>query len=116
MDPFSDRVRSTLVEIASHRSLITYSELADIVSPNSANELYNSLKRICRYEHSNRRPLLSALAVNPNWGIPGRGFFTTANEIAAESKDFELCESIQWSKGFFWYEEVQRVYDYWSRE
>ena len=66
------------------------------------------LDSINKYEHSQKRPLLSALVVSSTNGFPSTGFFREAARrgLYRASKDNEYVGRIR-----FLLKEVQRIYD-----
>jgi hypothetical protein len=101
-------IRQVMIDTARQKSLITYRELT--ASLQSASIHYHSpllarlLVEIGTEEFDAGRPILPALVVAQQTGIPGKGFFRIAGERGQDVADAEA----------FWEEEVQRVYHYWE--
>ncbi len=93
--------------------LITYGEIAPLANlnmenPDDRNKIAHILGEISTHEHSEGRPLLSAIVVLAGIGYPGDGFYILARELGVHHgrKEFEDLE--------FFAQEVRRVYDYWK--
>jgi hypothetical protein len=56
-------------------------------------------------EHAAGRPLLSAVVIAKDTGMPGEGFFTCARNLRRYAGRDDLA---------YWVEELRRVHDYWS--
>lgn len=106
MDELTRRIYEELLTVARAGAIINYVELGDQINAETRQGIYSRLNVICRMEHAGGRPLLSAVVVNPNWQIPGRGFFTVASELGRYDAYV--------NKGLFWCEEVRRVHQYWE--
>ena len=97
-------VRAKLIEVARQRNLMTYSDAARLVGLPAVSVGPLVLDRINKREHTEGRPLLSALVVSKSTGIPGKGFYEIASSLGLYN-DEEHCK--------YWRQEVQRVYAAW---
>jgi hypothetical protein len=101
--PVNKAVYFKLLEVARWRDLITYSEVSKIarVAVRSST-FWQILDDINIVELSAGRPMLSAVVVAQESGIPGEGFFKQAKAFGRqlESQDDRL----------FWREECNRIY------
>jgi hypothetical protein len=111
----TDRIPQTLVdrlrEVARDQDLITYGEIApyggmDSGYPHFDAAIRRLLDDVNRIEIAEQRPMLSAVVINKDTGMPGRGFFDCARELRRHAGGDDLG---------FWAEEVKRVHAYWSR-
>ena len=108
LDERQEKVRDKLVDCARERRVVTYTEAAGWVGTTPRAVGRDILDPINRYEHSEGRPLLSALVVRAEVGFPGSGFFAEASrlgEFKASSDNEYLCRIA------FLHSEVQRVFD-----
>ena len=83
MNEIDKLVVDILEQLATKQSIISYKNLADragIVSPGKIYKITKILENLIIEDHSNNRPLLSALVVGRG-GIPGRGFFQLCKNI-----------------------------------
>lgn len=101
-----------LRQVAGRRGLTSYWDLApcagiDRGNPYFAVHLGRLLDEVNRSEHAAGRPLLSAVVVGTARNAPGSGFFTLARELELHSGSDD---------DGFWLAELNRVYDYWSRQ
>ena len=93
-----------LKEVARSRDKIAYSELAKSVHLNRR-RLGLPLEEICRYEHEQDRPMLSAVAVYKQSGMPAKPFFDLAHTLGVYKGDNDVQ---------FFTDELCKVHDYWS--
>jgi hypothetical protein len=100
-------MRALLIEQAKTRQTISYSELADRLETVSVHPYSYAFARLLTQiggeEEQAGRPLLPALVVRKATGIPGAGYFKGTGVRGHTATEEE------------WAEELQRVYDYWSR-
>lgn len=102
---------SRLVEVAKLRGMITYREVAELVGldlrePEHRAELSQLLRTLSSQEHEQSRPLISAVVVSQDTGIPGRGFFRLMRSLGIDDgKDDEALSE----------RELRRVHNYWSQ-
>ena len=105
------QVRAALYEWASAGPFGTYSELARLVTaipwPEGAythhgSQMGHLLGQVSMEEldRSEDRPLLSALVVGQEDGMPSGGFWTLLTELGIESPSTELERVEYWSKEF----------------
>jgi hypothetical protein len=100
------KVREVLVGVASHKSKISYKELADRAGLNWNHRLTADrrdfgrlLGEVSKAEYAKGHPLITSVVVREDTGEPGKGFlglegFPTTRE--------------------FWLIELKRVHDYWA--
>ena len=76
-----------LKEMARQQQLITYKELAAVVGLDwnkdygRCRQIFSILRAICTAEVEQGCPMLSAVVVRQDTGMPGSGFFTLAREL-----------------------------------
>jgi hypothetical protein len=105
-----DEMRQVMVETARRGQLITYSELC--ASLKTAYLHYHSpqivklLDEIGMIEHQAGRPILPAVVVGKQSGIPGAGYFRIAGEGHEGEGSFDPKAN--------WEADLQTVFDYWS--
>ncbi len=107
-------VYERLQEVARNQSLTAYEDVAalanlDMHFAHDRDEISRILDEISTFEHSQGRPLLSAIVVHKereNFGIPGKGFFTMARRL----KRLHPGED----EKNFWRGEVSRVHREWA--
>jgi hypothetical protein len=63
---------------------------------------------ISEHEHAAGRPLLSALVVTRDTGLPGDGFFVMAHNLGFQFPDTDA------GRRLFWQEQVEAVVAYWT--
>lgn len=105
-----------LIDLASKKCLINYEPIAEIMGKPAgekmgnrwANETGHLLGEICDFEHRNSRPMLSALVIRADIGIPGDGFFEKARELG------KLKSKSNHDEKMFWIDELKAVYDSWK--
>lgn len=108
MQRYTD-VFDRLVAIARAERVATYDEIAQTAGASLGN--FNRIKiervlcEISCNENANGRPLLSAVAVLPEIGYPGKGFFLLARELGIN----QCCDE----RSFF-HHELKRVHEYWK--
>ena len=110
------RIYEKLKEIARNRSKIHYKELATLFgmpfeTSGDRNQLYDKLYEISTNEHLDSKPMLSAVVVHePSFDalqLPGWGFFKLAMSLGKWDGKGD--------KRKFFYAEIKRVYDRWSK-
>lgn len=105
-------VFSELISTAQHRGIITYQEIAKLISlPLTGNYMGRRIGEIAGEistdEVQAERPMLSAILVNTT-GKPGPGFFGLARDLGRLSSDERNDETK------FWDSEVNLVYETWK--
>ena len=107
-----DRLYRYLVQIArfSRRRvrpiIITYTEAGAILGIRPYDpHLFDHLDNINEFERDHGRPMLSALVVNKQSGMPGRGFFRLARSWGLDTSN----------PNRFWRRELKRVSKHWRR-
>ena len=79
MDAQTRTLREKLIEVAKRKRTILYSEVAPVVKLQAHDfTLFRILDDINRHEHEAGRPLLTAVVVRKEDGMPGGGFFKVA--------------------------------------
>lgn len=106
-------VYAELISAARYRGTVTYQEIAQImglplVGSHMGKETGHILGEISEDEHSNTRPMLSAVAVGIS-GSPGSGFFALARELG------KLTDESRDSERSFWESERDACYQTWQR-
>jgi hypothetical protein len=89
--------------------VVTYREVSDLVGldprdPAQRTELSQMLRAVSLHEHQQGRPLLSAVVVSQDTGIPGSGFFTLLRSLGVYGSD----------EHSLFRQELQRVHDHWA--
>lgn len=108
------KVYSALIYAAKDQKKLNYTDIAKIMNlPETGQhmgaETGHLLCEISENEHNNERPLLGAVVVKSNMGIPGDGFFTFACQLH-KLKENATPEQ----KKLFWKNELNQVYEKWS--
>ena len=105
------RIYEKLKETARAGGLITYKEIAKAVGLDwrrnygKCRQIFRILREISTSEVQQGHPMLSAIAVCLDTGIPGPGFFALARNLGVYSGDDDLA---------FWKHELNEVYNYWQ--
>jgi hypothetical protein len=107
----SSALSYTLRAVARSGQWMTEYAVAPIAGINPASqhlaaELETVLDAINRAENAEGRPLLTAVVVIKETGMPGSGFFAYARELGLHTGSDDRA---------FWESELQRVHDYWYR-
>lgn len=101
-------IRRILIEVAQHRSTITYGELASQLTTVSVHPYAYAfgalLREVCNDEEVAGRGLMCALVVQKSSGMPGNGFFKYAGQLGRDVSDYKTC----------WYAEIERLYAIWD--
>jgi len=104
-------LRRLLTAAKNHEPPLHYSEVFNIMGLKSGNyaaaEAGRLLDEINQHAHKQGEPLLSALVVNSNTGIPGEGFFKLAADLGRLESN-----ALSPRKREFWKKEVQAIYSY----
>ena len=105
-----DEMRQLMIETARRGQLITYSELCAELKTAYLHyhspQIVKLLDEIGAIEHEAGRPILPAVVVGKQSGIPGAGYF----RIAGEQPDAEGSADPK----AMWEADLQVVFDYWS--
>ncbi len=105
-----DEMRQLMIETARRGQLITYSELCAELKTAYLHyhspQIVRLLDEIGAIEHEASRPILPAVVVGKQSGIPGAGYF----RIAGERPDAEGSVDPR----AMWEADLQLVFDYWS--
>jgi hypothetical protein len=102
-----------LTEIAAAQSTVSYSELGDLLGLDMSNaddrlRIGEMLDEINHAEHSASRPMISAVVVHSQEGVPGAGFFVCARELG------RLSGRDRQSELAFFVHELRRVHTHWA--
>ncbi len=100
-----------LIETAKKNSTVSYSEIASILgitSPGNymGSEVGKVVEEISIVEALNRRPMLNAVVVTKETGLPGKGFFELAMRLGKLAPQDDEKD--------FWERELQEVYNTWK--
>ena len=112
---FND-VYCKLIEKARNKQKSHYEEVAVIMGKTPqekmghywVNETGYMLKEICDYEHKHNRPMLSAIVVLKEDGIPDKDFFELARGLG------KLTSASKQDEKAFWKQELLEVYKTWG--
>jgi len=104
------KVYYKLIRTAQKRRTISYKDVAEIIGlpirgDHMAREAGQILGEISEWEHNEGRPLLSAVVIREDIGIPGEGFFKLARQLGKLQGQNEQD---------FWENELHDIYDTWS--
>lgn len=111
----NSRMYEKLKDVARKKGMIYYSDLAAglgmlFETEADRNVLRDDLGDISIFEHSQHRSMLSAVVVHKptslNPRMPGKGFFRLARE--------QRIWDGKGTKEKFFFDEIKKVYDYWS--
>lgn len=106
-------VRSLLIECAETRTTLDYGEIARRLGRKPGNAFSHwiggLLEELNQDEHALGRPLLGALAVNTQTGVPNPAFFHLAEKLEAFGGGPKFEENV------FWAEEMMRVFSHWRK-
>jgi len=100
-----------LKEVARQKQLITYKELAGVVGLDwnknygKCRQIFSILGDICTSEVEQGHPMLSAIAVRQDTGMPGSGFFALARSLGRYQSGTDYS---------FWIAERDAVRSLWS--
>jgi len=97
----------TLIEVAKERTVITYSELMERLDGPGRAYIGEVVGQISKNESQEKHPLLSAVVVLKNRGMPSEGFW--------EGPSYEQARKRGVGKEDFWESELKKAYDYWQR-
>ena len=105
---------SALIYAAKDQKKLNYADVAKIMGISEIGnymgaETGHLLGEISENEHNNERPLLSAVVVKSNIGIPGDGFFTLARQLHKLEEN-----TTPEQKKLFWKNELNQIYEKWS--
>jgi len=104
MSLLEQQIFDLLKEVAHRREVITYSELVrNLEIPDSfKRHIGPILGELNRKLHTKNLPLITAVVVNSETGMPGKGFFELAMELG------RLQRGESWEE--FWQKEREMVY------
>lgn len=105
-----DEMRLLMIETARRGQLITYSELCAELKTAYLHyhspQIVKLLDEIGAIEHEAGRPILPAVVVGKQSGIPGAGYFRLAGERPETEGSVDPTA--------MWEADLQVVFDYWS--
>ena len=117
----SKGIREYLISRAKLGKAIHYSSLNQLLDmPYDLSKSYErhlleeDLGAISELEHSQGRPLLSAIVVSEENGLPGVGFFEMAERLE-DNEGNKLFDPSKISKKKYLAQEQERVFEYWKR-
>ena len=110
MDVERQSIHNKLIAIARARETTYYSDVAPLAGLNMASEfdrirIAQVLDEISRGEHSDGKPLLSAVVILKEENVPGKGFFNLARKLGLHGGGDDHT---------FWIEELGRVHSHWT--
>lgn len=110
-DAAKGQARSALIEVATRKGRISYSELVTSISALSLEpfdaRLFHLLGEISSEEDRAGRGMLTAIVVHKSGDMqPGPGFFELAKSLGKNVKDPLAC----------WVAEFNKVHDYWANK
>ena len=112
------KVFSELITAAKYHGVLIYKDIAKIMNlPETGQhmgaETGHLLGEISEHEHNQipRRPMLSALVVKVDIGIPGEGFFVLARQLGRLKENATKEQEKE-----FWANELNQIYDTWSSQ
>lgn len=108
---FHQNIYERLKQVARAGDLITYSEIAPLAGLNmesqvDRNKIGDILGDISTNKHN--RPMLSAIVVHKDGGLPGEGFFNLARSLGLHHAHGEFADME------FFVQEVKKVHSYWQ--
>jgi len=110
-DAAKQEAKSILIEVATRKGRIAYSELVGQIGSLSLEphdtRLFHLLGEISSEEDNAGRGMITAIVVHKSGDMqPGPGFFDLAKLLGKDVKDPLVC----------WISEFNRVHDYWSNK
>jgi hypothetical protein len=108
------RLFRRLIEVAAAQLTISYTEIAnllglDMSNPDDRLRIGDMLDEINHAEHHAGHPMISAVVVHAQEGVPGPGFFVCARELG------QLTSRNRQDELAFFVQELQRVHAHWGR-
>lgn len=106
------RFLAECIKVAEHRGTISYEAIGKVINQPAINTRYWAAaisKEAVRGGH----PMLSAVIVGKNNGIPGEGFYNLAHEMEKLSQDPDTMS--EEAKIEFWKSELNEVYKTFSK-
>jgi hypothetical protein len=106
-----DEAKAILIEVATRKGRIAYSELVSQITALSLEphdpRLFHLLGEISAEESEAGRGMLTAIVVHKSGDMqPGPGFFELAKSLGKNTKDPLAC----------WIAEFNKVHDYWANK
>jgi hypothetical protein len=112
LQPIERTLRRFLIDVARHRRVTTYTEMAEVLRPYSPTRLeppyspmHGWLGSVSSFEVKAGRPMLSAVVVRRDTERPGEGFF----DLARRYLGFDFDDDDQ-----FWLEQRESAYKVWA--
>ncbi len=106
-----DEMREVMIETARQGQLITYSEMCAQLKTAYLHyhspQIVRLLDEIGAIEHDAGRPILPAVVVGKQSGIPGAGYFRLAGEAHSDGEG-DVDPKVNWEA------DLAAVFDYWS--
>ena len=107
MDVQTRTLREKLIEVAKHKGTISYSDVARIADLHvRSRALFQILDDISTAEFAAGRPLLTAVVVRKEDGMPGGGFFKLATQLGQHRAGDD--------RTLYWMRELEQVYTEWA--
>ena len=101
-----EAIRCNLIGVANWQGKVTYQQVAEWIGRDTARGLGQAfLTPIDEHEHKAGRPLLCALVVRQDTGLPGDGFWHLAKQVGLLTDGEDRRQ--------FWEEHLQWVYECW---
>ena len=100
LDNEAQEIRERLIEAASQRKILTYSDLVSDDDDRHMNKLSKTLAKISCFERNEDRPFLCAIVVQKETGYPGTGFFVLCADLGIDKEVEELQEEcfVYWER------------------
>ena len=101
LDKEAQDIRERLIEAASQRKILTYSDLVSDDDDRHMNKLSKTLAKISCFERNEDRPFLCAIVVQKETGFPGTGFFMLCADLGIDT-DFKTLQ--------------EECFEYWEKQ
>lgn len=107
--PDTSALLKRLQGVARRREIVHYGEIADSLGLDMSldcdrAQIGRILGDLSEFEHREGRPLISAVVVASDTGMPGKGFFSLARSLGSRIQDADEL----------YLTELNKVWDYWS--
>lgn len=100
------------IKVAEHRGTISYEAIGEVIDQPAINTRHWAAA-VSKEVAEGDNPLLSAVIVGKNDGIPGDGFYNLAHSMGALERDPDTMSED--AKLEFWQSELERVYETFSK-
>lgn len=115
LDVNMEDLRAYLIEVAKNEDTVTYGEVAHhfgkTIKGNHDITLWSALlEEISHTENAEGRPLLSALVVRADDGLPGGGFYPMAR-AAGRYGGLTPKDKVEFAVN-----EIKRLHEYWTQQ